>query len=227
MTILPNIVDVAREFSLEINLKTIGKKEVLSKCPFCHEDSKPSKVKRYYLSLNEDKNVFKCWFCKEFGGVVKFLSLLSGQGETQIIEQLRKENGFKYQKHPAEKLSKYQLKLIGYPNVNWVKNREYDYELYKMFREQVYTSWLSFIETHKEKAYKRIYGGILTGQYNEAISDVKNMEKELNITVLEDVLNAISCDEHNENQITSELFVAEVFKKEHPVFTSFNKSIAK
>ncbi|WP_035723194.1 hypothetical protein [Gracilibacillus boraciitolerans] len=68
MSLLPNIVEVADSHGLDCNFKTRGKKEVMFKCPFCHADSNKN---RFYLSLNEDKNVFKCWHCKESGGRVE------------------------------------------------------------------------------------------------------------------------------------------------------------
>lgn len=217
MSILPNIVEVAIEHNLTIKKNTLGKKEVLCKCPFCLEDMKPHKIKRkWYLSLNEDKNCFKCWYCGEKGGVVRFISLLDGIPENEIIEKLRKENGFHYQKHPAEKLSRTQLKMIGYPNINWVKNREFDVELYKRFREAVWQKWLAFVETKKCYAYKVIYAGILSGDFQRAIKEVKKMEVELGTKILDDVLERISKETRTDEELQMEKFVAMVCKKEHP-----------
>ena len=217
MTILPNIVEVAIKHNLHIKKETIGKKEVLCKCPFCLEDQKPHKIKKkWYLSLNEDKNVFKCWFCGEKGGVVRFISLLDGIPENEIIEKLRKENGFHYQKHPAERLSRTQLKMIGYPNINWVKNREFDVEFYKKFREEVWQRWLDFIEDKKDEAYREIFAGILLGNYQKSIKRVKKMEAELGANLLKDVLKRLSKEERNEKELQMEKFICEICKKEHP-----------
>lgn len=218
-SILPNIVDVASKHNLVMNPKTIGKKEVLCKCPFCLEDS--NKKNKYFLSLNGDKNVYKCWYCGLFGGVVKFISLLEGKTESEIIEKLRNENSFNYKKHPAEKLSKAQLKMIGYPNVNWVKNREYDVELYLQFREVVIQKWLSFVEEQKAWAYRQVFAGILTGDYNGAIKKVKVIEQKLEISILDDVLKLISNDKRTDEEFELEMFVASVCKKEHPSLTFF------
>lgn len=225
LSILPNIVEVAMDRSLIVNVKTLGKKEVLFKCPFCREESKPQKNKKYYLSLNEHKNVFKCWFCKEYGGVVKFISLLDGVSESNIIENLRKKNGFNYKKHPAEKLSRTQLGMIGYSNINWVQCREFDSELYYKFREHVFQKWLSFLNNQKEIAYKQIYAGILSGRYKESIKKVKDMEQQIGVAILEDVLNSLSRDERTEEELQRELFVTGVIGTEHPSIM-FTQSIA-
>lgn len=222
MSILPNIVDVALEHNLTVKSGTIGKKEVLCKCPFCLEDS--NKPKKYYLSLNENKNVFKCWYCKEHGGVLKLLSFLTNQRESEIIESLRKKNGFSYKKHPAEKLSRGQLRMIGYPNINWVKNREFDVELYKAFRNHVYKEWLSFIESQKLVAYQTLYAGILTNDYRGAINKVEEMEKELGVDLLADVLKELSKEKRTEQVRSREEFVVTIINKEHPYHT-FQSSI--
>lgn len=219
MSILPNIVDVAFDHNLTVNSKTIGKKEVQFKCPFCLEDSQPSKIKRYYLSLNENKNIFKCWFCGAKGGVIKFISLLDGSPESEIVENLRKENGFNYQKHPAEKLSTTQLKMIGYPNINWINNREFDVELYKAFREHVYQKWLSFVEDQKALAYKLVFAGILSGNYQDAIKMVKKIEQNLGIQILDEVLKTLSKDTRTDKELAWEIFVSELDGKVHPSFT--------
>lgn len=215
-SILPNIVEIAQNHNLTIKSRSIGKKETLCKCPFCLEDSQPRKKNKYYLSLNEDKNVFKCWYCKEYGGVVKFISLLDGKSESEIIESLRKKNGFHYQKHPAEKLSRSQLRMIGYPNINWMKNRDYDVELYKAFREKVYQKWLAFVEQQKLSAYQLIYAGIITGDFDSAVEKVEKMENELGVELLEDVLKVVSNAKRTDQVFEKEKFVVSMLKKEHP-----------
>lgn len=219
MSILPNIVDVALEHNLDVRSGTVGKKEVLCKCPFCLEDSKPNKSKKYYLSLNEDKNVFKCWYCKESGGVLKLLSFLTDKKESEIIESLRKQNGFSYKKHPAEKLTRGQLRMIGYPNVNWVKNRDFDVDLYHTFRDHVYNEWLSFLEIKKLEAYQTIYAGILSNDYKGAIARVEQMEQTLGVELLADTLKEISNDKRTEQERAREEFVVSIMNKEHPNHT--------
>ncbi|WP_047980646.1 hypothetical protein [Ornithinibacillus contaminans] len=217
MSILPNIVDVALEHNLTVKTGTIGKKEVLCKCPFCLEDS--NKPNKYYLSLNENKNVFKCWYCKKYGGVLKLLSFLTDQKESDIIESLRKQNGFSYKKHPAEKLSRNQLRMIGFPNINWVNNREFDVDLYKAFREHVYKEWLAFVDYQRLEAYQTIYTGILTNDYKGAIAKVEKLELELGVNLLADVLKEISNDKRTERASEREEFVHSILNKEHPFYT--------
>ena len=119
--------------------------------------------RKYFLSINEDKNVFKCWVCQESGGVLKLMSFLENKSEQEIIEQLRKNNGFSYQKHPVEKLTRSQLKMIGYEKIDWIKNREYDIKLYKHFRNHVYQKWLNFVAYKQDRAYQQLYIGLLSG----------------------------------------------------------------
>ncbi|WP_280618032.1 hypothetical protein [Heyndrickxia oleronia] len=60
ITLLPSIINVARENNLIINERSLTKKEVLCKCPFCLMDA--SRPKKFYLSLNPKENIFKCWY---------------------------------------------------------------------------------------------------------------------------------------------------------------------
>ncbi|MDQ0338154.1 hypothetical protein J2S00_000938 [Caldalkalibacillus uzonensis] len=110
---LPEILPNAEQHGLIINERTREKREVLAKCPFCEEDSKPGKEKKFYLSLNTQDQVFKCWFCGEAGGVFRFISLLENIPESEVIERYRGKKG-KYKPHPAERLTLSQLRLLGY-----------------------------------------------------------------------------------------------------------------
>lgn len=100
---LPNILDVAAEHGLTFQPRSYGKKQTLAKCPFCLEDDQPRKRKKYYLSLNTHEQVFKCWYCGESGGVFRFMALLEGVSENEVIDRYRKKSGSTYQRHPAEK----------------------------------------------------------------------------------------------------------------------------
>lgn len=132
--LLPNIVDVAEEYGVVINPRTYGKKQVLCKCPFCLEDA--HKGDKWYLSLNPDLNVFKCWYCGSNGtkgGVLHFESLLSGKTHNEV-----KEKYFDGRKnvHPAEYLDPKQLEKIG-----WRDRKRKSYEDFKKNKDIIYKQW--------------------------------------------------------------------------------------
>ena len=215
-SILPNILDVAEQHNLEADRKTIGKKETRFKCPFCHADANRSR--KYFLSINEDKNVFKCWSCQESGGVLKLISFLENKREQEIIEQLRKNNGFNYQKHPAEKLTRSQLKMIGYEKIDWIKNREYDVELYKHFRNHVYQKWLNFVGYKQNFAYQQLYIGLLSGKFQQAVKQIEKEERKLNISLLDKALKKLSSDERSVEELEREEFIVAVCHRKHPFY---------
>ena len=129
---LPDILGIAKKHNLILNHNTLNKKEVQCKCPFCEEDQKPGKQKRFYLSLNTDRQVFRCWFCDEKGGVFRFISLLERKSEDEVIAEFRKQKKSGYNQHPAERLSLSQLRLIGFSQKpNWGELRKQNLTRYK------------------------------------------------------------------------------------------------
>lgn len=215
-SILPNILDVANQHHLEVDRKTIGKKETRFKCPFCLADA--NRRGRYYLSINEHKNIFKCWHCQKSGGVLKLISFLENKPESEMIEQLRKSNGYSYEKHPAEKLTRSQLKWIGYEKIDWIKNRQYDVGLYKHFREHVYRKWLDFVAYKQDFAYQQMYIGLLTGTFQQAVKQIEKEEIELNISLLDRALKKLSSEERSIEELEKEEFAAAVGKRKHPFY---------
>jgi len=135
---LPNILDVAHEHNLIFDSKSYGKKETLAKCPFCKEDSKPEKKKVYHLSLNTKDQVYKCWFCGEAGGVLRFEAKLSNIPFAKVREKYfgkKKKN-----LHPAYKLTPEQLDEIG-----WLSFKQKDFKGFQQKREQVLKDWKSYV----------------------------------------------------------------------------------
>jgi len=128
--VLPSILNVAEDYSLQIDSKTYGKKETYCKCPFCNQDSNSDK---HYLSLNTSSNVFKCWYCKKGGGVLQFEALLSNKPYQEIRE---KYFGVKKNTHPAYSLSPEQLKEIG-----WQSKKREDFESFKKSQDEVIRDW--------------------------------------------------------------------------------------
>ncbi|QZT33677.1 hypothetical protein HUR95_15855 [Caldalkalibacillus thermarum TA2.A1] len=189
---LPDIMPVAEQHGLVINERTRGKREVLAKCPFCQEDAKPGKEKKFYLSLNTEDQVFKCWFCGEAGGVFRFISLLEDVPESEVIERYRFKRG-KYKPHPAERLTLHQLKLIDVNfKPHWAELRKYDKQLYFKVRQEVWERWKSFLFVERRSAFQQLYMAIETGTYSRFVANVKQREREIGVPLLEPVLDVFS-----------------------------------
>lgn len=217
-SILPNVLDIAERNNLEVDKRTLGKKEVRYKCPFCLADS--NRRNKYYLSLNEDKNVFKCWYCKEAGGVLRFISLLEEKSENELIEEIRQKNGSQYKRHPAERLTRSQLALIGYPKINWVANRKFDYEFYKIYREKVWNDWLKYVKAQKKYCYQLLYVGLFSG-FEHSIKKVKEIEKEIGEEFLDKLLESLFQEEKSDVLVSLEARACELVGRVHPFEETF------
>ncbi|MCZ2260641.1 hypothetical protein [Sporosarcina sp. G11-34] len=134
---LPEILTVAEEYGITFNPRYLGKKETLCKCTFCEEDSKPGKGSKYYLSLNTQDQVYKCWYCGVSGGVLDFEAKLSGISYNKVREKYFGKR--KKPVHPAESLNTHQLRLIG-----WAEYKRNDRYEFKMNRESVLRDWKSY-----------------------------------------------------------------------------------
>lgn len=213
---LPDIISVAEQHSLRLNHKTLNNKEVLCKCPFCKEDSKPTKKNRYYLSLNQEDNVFKCWYCKESGGVFRFISLLENQPEHAVISKYRKKNGIKksYSPHPAEQLSSHQLRLMEFHSkprwdLMYKRDKKYYYRTCKM----VWESWQEYLAFQRYNAFKSLVVGIETGTYQKAIQEILTQEEKIGVsegTLLNEVLKVYSMSQRPEWAEQGERFAKEI-----------------
>lgn len=208
MSILPDLVDEAMQRGLEVDYKSLGKKEVRFTCPFCNRttDSRGRK-RKYYLSISTVHNVFKCWYCKESGGVLRFISLLDNISEVEALERIKEAKGIKpkagprskVKKHPAEFLNARQLRMIDLKP-----------EYYKAFCDLprnnparkyaldiVWNKWQSFLDFKKRQAYQELLIGIKSGRYSEAITAIQETANELRYDkLLEDVMAAYSSVEN-------------------------------
>lgn len=143
---LPNILDIAHAYNLIFDQRNYGKKETLCKCPFCKEDMKPGKDKKFYLSLNTHDQVYKCWFCNEAGGVLQFEAKLSGLPFTKVKEKYFGKS--KRNLHPAFRLTPDQLDKIG-----WRYYKQKDFIGFKKRRDQVYKDWKRFVHNELVKHF--------------------------------------------------------------------------
>ncbi|NHN35515.1 hypothetical protein [Paenibacillus agricola] len=189
-----NIIDIADQHGLIKNRGSRSSRpsaEVLYKCPFCQEDSKPAKMKRFYLSLNEDKQCFKCWFCLERGGVFRFISLLEGVSEQEIA--VRYSNPNKKILHPAEKLTRTQKRLMGMEREpNWDAMKKRDQEYYLRTLDLVWKEWERFVESQRTDSYFYLLIGIHSMKYQEYIEAIARREKELGVSIVKEILEAFS-----------------------------------
>lgn len=213
--LLPNIIDVAVRNNLEINKKTFKKKEVRCKCPFCKEDA--NKKNKFYLSLNASKNVFKCWYCKENGGVLRFISLLEGKSEQELIDELRAKNGNMKKKHPAERLTKHQLALIGY-NIDWFANQQFDSNFAYQFRQRVWSEWQAYVADRKRYCYQLLFAGMFSG-FKKSLEQVQEIEKDLNVKFVDELLDELFKERKEEDTFQLEELTSELVGRVHPYET--------
>lgn len=132
---LPNILDVAEENGVILNPRTLKKKEVYAKCPFCLGDANING--KYKLSLNVEKNCFKCWLCKTSGGVLEFESRLTGMTFQEVKQKYFGKNSKK--RHYAEYLSPMQLRKIG-----WDEYKRNNRENFLKRRNDVLRDWKTY-----------------------------------------------------------------------------------
>lgn len=192
---LPNILDIADKHNLTFQQRSYGKKQTLAKCPFCREDEQPRKAKKFYLSLNTEEQVFRCWFCNESGGVFRFIALLEGEAEQAVTNRFRSETPRRHL-HPAEQLTGSQCRLMGLGSrPNWHEIRSFSADHYKSLCELVWKAWKQFLTNEKRYAYQLLCMGIATGSYEKAIRSVQKREKEISADVLKEVLYIYSLQE--------------------------------
>jgi hypothetical protein len=182
--VLPSIIDVARENQLTFNERTLKKKEVMCKCPFCLQDA--NIPKKFYLSFNVEKNVFKCWYCKEYGGVLQFESLITGTSFEEVKKKYFGDKKKNY--HPAELLSPKQLEAI-----NWDEIKRNHYEEYKQSLTIVLDDWRSYLRENRIMAFAKLLIGLELGKYQVVIDNIQKQADKAQIPrLLDDVLTMYS-----------------------------------
>lgn len=201
---LPSIIDVARENHLIFNERTLNKKEVMCKCPFCHIDA--GNPKKFYLSLNEEKNVFKCWFCKEYGGVLQFESLITGIPYPEVKQKYFGDKKKVY--HPAELLSPKQLEAV-----NWAEIKRKHIEEYKSSLEQVIADWRSHVHNNRILAFAKLLMGIQTGKYQLVVEIIQKQAENAQIPdLLDDVLTMYSSSEWKDWALEARAIAAAAYR---------------
>lgn len=225
---LPDILPIAERHGLIFNLKTFGKRETLAKCPFCMEDSQPGKERKYYLSLNTKDQVFKCWYCGTSGGVFRFISLLEGIPESDVMAGYRKRTGQSggYKPHPAERLSLHQYRLMGYQHKpDFVGLRKCDRHIYRSKRDECWQDWKTFVDEERRSAFQTLVVCIYTGNFQKAVQKIKKREKEIGAELLKPVLKLYSLPERPDWAEQAEGFALHVCDAEKYPFPSTEEQV--
>src|SRR5690606_16778645 len=148
------------------------------------------------------------------GGVFRFISLLEGISEDEVIEKYREQKGKKYRPHPAERLTTTQLKLIRYQKKpDWAEIRKgiYDYNL--DFRTRMRNEWKVFMADEKYFAFQQLVLGITNGTYQKVVRMIKERQREIGSPLLEPVLKIYSMSERPKWAEEAERNVLLLFKK--------------
>ncbi|GGI98098.1 hypothetical protein [Paenibacillus hunanensis] len=189
---LPSIVEIAEQHGLIMDSSSRNREEVKCKCPFCHEDSKPNKERRYYLSLNSKDQVFKCWFCGERGGVFRFISLLDQLPEAEVVQYYRKRKTV----HPVERLTSHQRHLLrqwlGGKEPDWLKMRVRDAAYYKRSLDLLWEDWQEFVACEQQHAYFELILGIQCQKYPVYVERIQKREKQIDVNLLQYVCETYS-----------------------------------
>ncbi len=78
------IVDAARRCGLAIDSRTLGREEVEATCPFCGDNG----AGKYHLSLNTEKDVYRCNLCAAHGNSVTLYAKLRGVTNGEAYKDL-------------------------------------------------------------------------------------------------------------------------------------------
>jgi hypothetical protein len=194
-SILPDILDVAREHGVALGRQLSHRpEEIRADCPFCSDTKK-------HLYLNTEKHTFKCFRCGEKGGVIDFLSLLSGQSKTQVLEEIKEElrSSSPVQKrkkkkiHPARRLNTFQLQQIGYSHrPNWQKFFKEEPIAAKEYADAIWENWQAFVEYEKMQAMKILLLCLHAGRYQKGVEFVRERSKEIGHDLLTPCLKEYS-----------------------------------
>lgn len=156
----------------------------MCKCPFCLTDA--NNPKKFYLSINVEKNVFKCWYCKEYGGVLQFESMLTGTSFLEVKQKYFGDQKKKY--HPAELLSPKQLEAI-----NWADIKRNYFVEYKESLQVIIADWEAHVRENRILAFSKLLIGIETKKYKLVIDSIKKQAEDAQIhSLLDDILNMYS-----------------------------------
>lgn len=184
-SILPDILAVAQEHGIHLGNRVSHRPdEVRAHCPFCDD-------RKYHLYLNPDKQTFNCYRCGTKGGVIRFLSLLTGDSETNILEEikaaLKNSNRTRTKRekiHPALRLNSFQLRHIGRERPDWNTAFKVNPQRAKKMADEIWQTWQAFLEKELYFALSDMYMAIQRGQYSKEVEKIKARSKEIGYDLL-------------------------------------------
>lgn len=226
--LIPNLLEYALSKDIEFMDSTLYKEQVYFKCPFCKESND-----KYKLTIHREKSIFKCFICNKAGSALTFIELFEKKPAEIIMKELRSAAGMSEEeyieqekaKHPAERLSFSQLKLIGIrsrPNKSHVSA---DYK--KLVLDQIWESWSELMNKSKKDALIHLMYSIRANQFSMGILGVEEISIKLGLDIVDEVLEAYSSGDHppcwakgafEEVELLFELYSSSIMtKKENPV----------
>lgn len=190
-SILPDIVEVARDHGLSLRQVAGRPGEYRTSCPFC-----PGGDRGRHLYLNAGKNAFNCFKCGEKGGVLAFLARLEGRSELAVLEDLRGEKKVKPRRprHPAEWLTADQLKMMGFVGgrPDWREERRKDPGYARRLADWIWAEWQGFVEHEKYCAALLLLVAVRFGFYREATALVRGRGDQLGLPLVEEALRGLN-----------------------------------
>lgn len=192
---LPNLLDYAIDQGIAYQASTLNKDDVYCECPFCKEKDKS----KFKLTINKQKNVFRCFICGKTGNTIYFMEWFEKKPRELIYKEMRQAAGIdeaSYQKrmenkHPAERLTSAQLKLIHYVS-RPVQIHQLPSEFKKKMNDQIWNEWSSYLIKMKRKALVHLMYCIQANHYTTGIEYIKTLSIELGEDITEEVLQAYS-----------------------------------
>lgn len=206
-SVLPDIVEVARQHGLEIRHRQTHNGDYRANCPFCKRNGlTPDRKYHLYLAPADKpgryQNAFHCFRCGEEGGVAKFIALLTGRTEDEVVEEFRQRWWQEYAsgkkprpRHPAESLTEEQIRRTGLMDYrpDWRGWWRANPTATKKVLDALWEAWEEYLYPHRVAAFAVILKGIEDGIYDQAVLYVgAYMSKRIGHDLLSDVLTALS-----------------------------------
>lgn len=91
-------------------------------CPW-HDDSKPS------LTVNQERQVFKCWVCNIGGDIFSFIMKQEGVTFPEALRMLAERAGIKLETRPGESADAAEQKRLLFQAMAWVEQQYHDFLL--------------------------------------------------------------------------------------------------
>jgi len=170
--VLPDIVEVARKHGLEIRHRTTTNGDYRANCPFCERNGlTPDRKYHLYLAPADKpgrQNVFHCFRCGEQGGVAKFIALLTGRDEAEVVEEFRRRwweehAGQKPRpRHPAESLTEEQIRRTGLMDYrpDWRGWWKANPEATKKVLDALWKEWNRYLRPYRILGFALLLKGI-------------------------------------------------------------------